>query len=49
MLKGILSMLHNYVVLELLEVVQFRCPDTSMKYSQLLTNLRVGWKLEEIL
>lgn len=36
-------------VLELLEVVQFRCPDTSMKYPQLLSNLRVESKIEEIL
>jgi nuclear pore complex protein Nup205 len=32
-------------VLELLEVVQFRCPDTSMKYPQLLSNLRVESKV----
>ncbi|KAL6604475.1 hypothetical protein ACP70R_042902 [Stipagrostis hirtigluma subsp. patula] len=36
-------------VLELLEVVQFRCPDTSMKCPQLLSNLRVESKIEEIL
>ncbi|KAL6888297.1 hypothetical protein ACP4OV_009323 [Aristida adscensionis] len=36
-------------VLELLEVVQFRCPDTSMKYPQMLSNLRVESKIEGIL
>ncbi|GJN19280.1 hypothetical protein PR202_gb06537 [Eleusine coracana subsp. coracana] len=36
-------------VLDLLEVVQFRCPDTSMKYPQLISNLRVESKIEEIL
>ncbi|VAI45230.1 unnamed protein product [Triticum turgidum subsp. durum] len=34
-------------VLELLEVVQFRCPDTSMKYPQLLSNLRVESKMSQ--
>ncbi|KAG8058444.1 hypothetical protein GUJ93_ZPchr0002g26266 [Zizania palustris] len=36
-------------VLDLLEVVQFRCPDTSIKYPQLLSNLRLESKIEEIL
>ncbi|PAN04610.1 hypothetical protein PAHAL_1G079100 [Panicum hallii] len=36
-------------VLDLLEVLQFRCPDTSMKYPQLLSNLGVESKIEEIL
>ncbi|KAK3156306.1 hypothetical protein QOZ80_2AG0105440 [Eleusine coracana subsp. coracana] len=36
-------------VLDLLEVIQFRCPDTSMKYPQLISNLRVESKIEEIL
>ncbi|TVU02504.1 hypothetical protein EJB05_51989 [Eragrostis curvula] len=36
-------------VLDLLEVIQFRCPDTSMKYPQLLSNLGVDSKIEEIL
>nr|CAB3449258.1 unnamed protein product [Digitaria exilis] len=31
-------------VLDLLEVLQFRCPDTSMKYPQLLSNLGVESK-----
>ncbi|XP_044369724.1 nuclear pore complex protein NUP205 isoform X4 [Triticum aestivum] len=34
-------------VLELLEVVQFRCPYTSMKYPQLLSNLRVESKMSQ--
>uniref|UniRef100_A0A0D9VDH3 Nuclear pore complex protein NUP205 n=1 Tax=Leersia perrieri TaxID=77586 RepID=A0A0D9VDH3_9ORYZ len=43
-----ISMLHE--VLDLLEVVQFRCPDTSIKYPQLLSNLRLESKvIEEIL
>ncbi|KAG2649322.1 hypothetical protein PVAP13_1NG109800 [Panicum virgatum] len=36
-------------VLDLLEVLQFRCPDTSVKYPQLLSNLGVESKIEEIL
>ncbi|OEL25614.1 Nuclear pore complex protein NUP205 [Dichanthelium oligosanthes] len=36
-------------VLDLLGVLQFRCPDTSMKYPQLLSNLGVESKIEEIL
>ncbi|CAD6247641.1 unnamed protein product [Miscanthus lutarioriparius] len=36
-------------VLDLLEVLQFRCPDTSMKYPQLLSNLGIESKIEEIL
>jgi nuclear pore complex protein Nup205 len=36
-------------VLDLLEVVQFRCPDTSIKYPQMLSNLRLESKIEEIL
>jgi nuclear pore complex protein Nup205 len=36
-------------VLDLLEVLQFRCPDTSMKYPQLLSNLGVESKIEEML
>jgi nuclear pore complex protein Nup205 len=32
-------------VLDLLEVLQFRCPDTSMKYPQLLSNLGVESKV----
>ncbi|XP_020088373.1 nuclear pore complex protein NUP205 isoform X2 [Ananas comosus] len=36
-------------VLELLEVIQFRSPDTSMKYPQLLSNLKYDAKVEDIL
>ncbi|KAI3946411.1 hypothetical protein MKW92_042800 [Papaver armeniacum] len=36
-------------VLELLEVVQFRCPDTSMKSSQLVSNLKYELPVENIL
>ncbi|WVZ77434.1 hypothetical protein U9M48_025299 [Paspalum notatum var. saurae] len=36
-------------VLGLLEVLQFRCPDTSMKYPQQLCNLGMESKIEEIL
>ncbi|OVA00429.1 Nucleoporin Nup186/Nup192/Nup205 [Macleaya cordata] len=36
-------------VLELLEVVQFRCPDTSIKCSQLVSNLKYELPLEKIL
>ncbi|XP_042499811.1 nuclear pore complex protein NUP205 [Macadamia integrifolia] len=36
-------------VLELLEVVQFRSPDTTMKYSQVVSNLKYDLKVEEIL
>lgn len=36
-------------VLELLEVVQFRCPDTSMKSSQLLSSLKYELPVENIL
>ncbi|KAG0532241.1 hypothetical protein BDA96_04G092100 [Sorghum bicolor] len=36
-------------VLDLLEVLQFRCPDISMKYPQLLSNLGIESKIEEIL
>ncbi|CAN6243490.1 unnamed protein product [Urochloa humidicola] len=36
-------------VLDLLEVLQFRCPETSMKYPPLLSNLGVESKIEEIL
>ncbi|RLN07047.1 hypothetical protein C2845_PM11G20510 [Panicum miliaceum] len=36
-------------VMDLLEVLQFRCPDTSVKYPQLLSNLGVKSKIEEIL
>ncbi|PWZ38120.1 L-arabinokinase [Zea mays] len=36
-------------VLDLLEVLQFRCPDTSTKYPQLLSNLGIESKIEEIL
>ncbi|XP_015688500.2 nuclear pore complex protein NUP205 [Oryza brachyantha] len=43
-----LSMNKNKV-LDLLEVIQFRCPDTSIKYPQLLSNLRLESKIEEIL
>ncbi|XP_037446873.1 nuclear pore complex protein NUP205-like [Triticum dicoccoides] len=43
------GLMNRNKVLELLEVVQFRCPDTSMKYPQLLSNLRVESKIEEIL
>ncbi|KAF5945828.1 hypothetical protein HYC85_016056 [Camellia sinensis] len=36
-------------VLELLEVVQFRSPDTSMKYSQAVSNMKFGFLAEDIL
>ncbi|AQK69479.1 Nuclear pore complex protein NUP205 [Zea mays] len=36
-------------VLDLLEVLQFRCPDTSTKYPQLLSSLGIESKIEEIL
>lgn len=36
-------------VLELLEVVQFRCPDTSMKSSQLVSSLKYELPVENIL
>lgn len=34
-----------FQVLELLEVIQFRSPDTSMKYPQLLSNLKYDAKV----
>ncbi|KAE9464397.1 hypothetical protein C3L33_03696, partial [Rhododendron williamsianum] len=36
-------------VLEMLEVVQFRSPDTSMKYSQAVSNMKYGFLAEDIL
>lgn len=36
-------------VLELLEVFQFRCPDTSFKYSQFISNLNYDMRVEDIL
>ncbi|KAL5681154.1 hypothetical protein ACJX0J_007539, partial [Zea mays] len=36
-------------VLDLLEVLQFRCFDTSTKYPQLLSSLGIESKIEEIL
>ncbi|XXG47855.1 hypothetical protein AAC387_Pa02g2424 [Persea americana] len=36
-------------VLELLEVFQFRSPDISMKYSEFMTNLKYGLRVEDIL
>ncbi|CAL4889322.1 unnamed protein product [Urochloa decumbens] len=36
-------------VLDLLEVLQFRCPDSLMKYPPLLSNLGVESKIEDIL
>ncbi|PSS20924.1 Nuclear pore complex protein [Actinidia chinensis var. chinensis] len=36
-------------VLELLEVVQFRSPDTTMKYSQVVSNMKYGFLAEDLL
>uniref|UniRef100_A0A0E0JX12 Nuclear pore complex protein NUP205 n=1 Tax=Oryza punctata TaxID=4537 RepID=A0A0E0JX12_ORYPU len=36
-------------VLDLLEVVQFRCPDTSIKYPQMFSNLRLESKMSQLL
>lgn len=36
-------------VLELLEIVQFRSPDTTVKYSQALTNMKYGYIAEDVL
>ncbi|XP_052198623.1 nuclear pore complex protein NUP205 isoform X2 [Diospyros lotus] len=36
-------------VLELLEVVQFRCPDTSMKHSEVVSNMKFGVLASDIL
>ncbi|KAL1816058.1 hypothetical protein ACET3Z_018632 [Daucus carota] len=36
-------------VLELLEIVQFRSPDTTVKYSQALSNMKYGYIAEDVL
>ncbi|XP_059635097.1 nuclear pore complex protein NUP205 [Cornus florida] len=36
-------------VLELLEIVQFRSPDTTMKYTQAVSNMKYGFLAEDIL
>ncbi|KAK2984101.1 hypothetical protein RJ640_018126, partial [Escallonia rubra] len=41
--------IHKSKVLELLEVVQFRSPDTTVKYSQVLATMKYGFLAEDVL